>query len=606
MYSTTTFRRALWAGLALGLLWCVPAVRSATKTIARQIYYTATGTGGTERTQHAKNGDTISVKDFGAKGDNSTDDTVAINAAIQAAVNAQVFSGCVYFPAGRYMVTGTIKMYNTASTGSTADGICLYGDNGLASQIRWNTTDVSKPVVSIHAASARLDNIAIDMLGDALAAIAYDGDVTIGRSTMGGMRNIHINCENHLGDGIQLGAGTSQADMLEIDHPQIENCSQGSAIKTFNANVLNTNVVAPFFNHNWIGYNVNDSSNVHVFGGGHDAHDLVVKKNGIGTFEMFGARSEGPKRVFFDSAAAGSNPVTFIGLRVDSMNVTRANVTGTITTGTNSLTLSAAGYTFGDQLVLSTAGAAGATLKVTVTDMADPTHVTVSANASTTMTGGAIGFYGYNFAGARCTVSTTNTSTAVTFSSPWCMNPGEFITIVGAGLTGRQITSCSTSTACTMQNPATATLPTATWFNAGSTVVPQQPQDAFHFQALGPYTIIGSTFGGATATNITGGGGAGASSFNITGNFWNTDPGNSTPWSSPQLPSSIGATASNNVFGTTIVMPQTLGTVAFASLPSVPPNGSFLYCSDCTIANPCAAAGTGAFAKRINAVWVCN
>lgn len=43
----------------------------------------------------------------------------------------------------------------------------------------------------------------------------------------------------------------------------------------------------------------------------------------------------------------------------------------------------------------------------------------------------------------------------------------------------------------------------------------------------------------------------------------------------------------------------------FANL-GTPANGSFFYCSDCTIANPCAGSGTGAFAKRLNAVWVCN
>lgn len=35
-------------------------------------------------------------------------------------------------------------------------------------------------------------------------------------------------------------------------------------------------------------------------------------------------------------------------------------------------------------------------------------------------------------------------------------------------------------------------------------------------------------------------------------------------------------------------------------------NGSFIYCNDCTIANPCAGGGTGAFAKRLNGAWVCN
>jgi hypothetical protein len=44
----------------------------------------------------------------------------------------------------------------------------------------------------------------------------------------------------------------------------------------------------------------------------------------------------------------------------------------------------------------------------------------------------------------------------------------------------------------------------------------------------------------------------------------------------------------------------------FANLPGTPVNGMMTYCSDCTIANPCAASGTGAFARRLNGVWVCN
>jgi hypothetical protein len=35
-------------------------------------------------------------------------------------------------------------------------------------------------------------------------------------------------------------------------------------------------------------------------------------------------------------------------------------------------------------------------------------------------------------------------------------------------------------------------------------------------------------------------------------------------------------------------------------------NGSVIYCSNCTIASPCAGGGTGAIAKRLNGVWVCN
>lgn len=55
-------------------------------------------------------------------------------------------------------------------------------------------------------------------------------------------------------------------------------------------------------------------------------------------------------------------------------------------------------------------------------------------------------------------------------------------------------------------------------------------------------------------------------------------------------------------FDTTILQIQA---TAFASLGS-PINGTIKYCSDCTIANPCAGGGTGALAKRLNGAWVCN
>jgi len=48
-----------------------------------------------------------------------------------------------------------------------------------------------------------------------------------------------------------------------------------------------------------------------------------------------------------------------------------------------------------------------------------------------------------------------------------------------------------------------------------------------------------------------------------------------------------------------------IGSVPFAAL-GTPVNGTIVYCPDCTIANPCAGAGTGALAKRINGTWICN
>jgi len=65
------------------------------------------GIGAVARTVQSKERDVISLKDFGAVGDGTTDDTAAINAAIAAvAVNANL--GKIFVPAGIYKITSTI------------------------------------------------------------------------------------------------------------------------------------------------------------------------------------------------------------------------------------------------------------------------------------------------------------------------------------------------------------------------------------------------------------------------------------------------------------------------------------------------------------------
>lgn len=66
-------------------------------------------TGSVGRTQHDKNIDLVSVKDFGAKGDGTTDDTAAIQASIDALYPA---GGMVYFPKGIYKIIDTINITN--------------------------------------------------------------------------------------------------------------------------------------------------------------------------------------------------------------------------------------------------------------------------------------------------------------------------------------------------------------------------------------------------------------------------------------------------------------------------------------------------------------
>lgn len=64
-------------------------------------------TGSVVRTQHDKNKDVINVKDFGAKGDGVSDDTMPIQAAIDAAT---IYGGKITFPQGVIRINGTVRI----------------------------------------------------------------------------------------------------------------------------------------------------------------------------------------------------------------------------------------------------------------------------------------------------------------------------------------------------------------------------------------------------------------------------------------------------------------------------------------------------------------
>jgi hypothetical protein len=78
------------------------------------IIYTPAGTGAVATTVQAKLRESVSVKDFGAVGDGVTDDTVAIQAAIDSVFNTG--GGTVYLPTGTYLVSSIVKNWIGAVT----------------------------------------------------------------------------------------------------------------------------------------------------------------------------------------------------------------------------------------------------------------------------------------------------------------------------------------------------------------------------------------------------------------------------------------------------------------------------------------------------------
>ena len=83
--------------------------------------YVSPAAGAVARTLGSRLGDTVSVKDFGAKGDGVTDDTAAFTAAM--------VGGLVYIPAGDYVVTDTITGIPTLFVGAGSGKTTIIFDN---------------------------------------------------------------------------------------------------------------------------------------------------------------------------------------------------------------------------------------------------------------------------------------------------------------------------------------------------------------------------------------------------------------------------------------------------------------------------------------------
>lgn len=112
------------------------------------------GVGAVARSLQSKLGEKVSVKDFGAKGDGTTDDTAAIQAAIDAGkpYSTSTANGrVIYFPPGRYKVT-TLDL-------SACHGVYLVGAGPYATEIF--TSGTNQVIKAIGSSSVPLNKAGV-------------------------------------------------------------------------------------------------------------------------------------------------------------------------------------------------------------------------------------------------------------------------------------------------------------------------------------------------------------------------------------------------------------------------------------------------------------
>ena len=132
------------------------------ETDASLVSFRATDSTAVVRTAQDKLCETVSVKDFGAVGDGVTDDTAAIQAALDAA------TGHVYVPPGRYNLSAKLTFPSTAGVALIGEGEARQSSNPYPSVLRFSHT--SAAAVQIYGSGQSLQNLVIRAIGARVSA----------------------------------------------------------------------------------------------------------------------------------------------------------------------------------------------------------------------------------------------------------------------------------------------------------------------------------------------------------------------------------------------------------------------------------------------------
>lgn len=174
---------------------------------ASAVNYDPAGTGSVDRTVQSRLRDSMSVKDFGATGDGVTNDTAAIQAAIDAATLA---GGSVYVPPGVYLCSNLRVTQVSADGGLSTSRFMFYGA-GQSSILKASAANPILHIGNTYVTTAMFD---VEVTG-----LNFDGNSTsTSNILLTAAHRVYISrckVQRSAGVGIRLNDGSFGSNVIE-------------------------------------------------------------------------------------------------------------------------------------------------------------------------------------------------------------------------------------------------------------------------------------------------------------------------------------------------------------------------------------------------------
>jgi len=216
---------------------------SMTKPTSEQVTFLAAGSGATQRTALDKLRDVVSVKDFGAAGDGTADDTAEIQAALDA---VPAIGGCVYFPAGTYVVSAPLVVDSNT---------VLVGDGMYVSKLSATTAFTSSQAMVYANAENNITIEDLGFFGNTNGTLGAGTGIHLKNGTRNQVRSCYV--ENTTQAGIRYeeqNTGIIESCVLQAcgrtgytdNHGVMVYSDAASAIQTYSIKVLSNTIATSF------------------------------------------------------------------------------------------------------------------------------------------------------------------------------------------------------------------------------------------------------------------------------------------------------------------------------------------------------------------------